>query len=319
MVQELLALEDTSEIVSFNKLYRMVWRMKWFIIVLTSCFAIGSAYIAIQKPNVYTAKGIFVPAQSDDGGGLSNLASQFGGIASMAGINLGGGKGDDNQVAIVLLKSRSFLQRFIAEHELLPELLAATHWDKENDLLVYNEKIYNSQTKKWTRSKPPGREIVPTPWEAYEKLLTLLSIQYQDKKGIINISITFLSPELSTKWLKWLVADLNSYWRTQEKEEAENSIKYLQRQVELTNNSEMQSIFYSIIASQTQQVLLTEVKKEYLFKTLTPIVTPEQKSSPSRAFLCMVGTFIGGLLSLLLSFIYVIIRPEKPNDKSLES
>ena len=53
-------------------------------------------------------RGFFVPAQGDSGGGLSQLAGQFGGLASMAGISLGGGKGDDNAIAIELLKSRSF-------------------------------------------------------------------------------------------------------------------------------------------------------------------------------------------------------------------
>lgn len=311
MKHELSALETTSDIVSFKKLFCIIFRMKWFILFITLTFAAGSVYIAINMPNVYTAKGIFVPAQSESGGGLSQLAGQFGGLASMAGISLGGGKGDDNAIALELLKSRSFLQSFIEKRNILPELLAATKWDLTNDSLIYDETIYNVKEKKWVRGAPPGKAVIPTPWEGFYELRSLVDIEYISKKGMIKISLTYLSPELATKWLNWLIADLNSYWRLQEKRLADDSIEYLQQQVDKTNNSEMQTIFYSIIAEQTQKILMTEVRKEYLFKTLAPIVTPEEKSAPSRALICAAGTFFGALLSLLFSFIYVNIRPQK--------
>lgn len=310
MKHELLALKTTNDIVSFKKLFRIIFRMKWFIMFITMIFAAGSIYLAINKPNVYTAKGIFVPAQSDSGGGLSQLAGQFGGLANMAGISLGGGKGDDNAIAIELLKSRSFLQSFIEKRDILPELLAATNWEQGSDSLVYDKKLYNAEEKKWVRGAPPGKNVIPTPWEGFYQMRSLVDIEYISKKGMIKISLTYLSPKLAKKWLNWLIADLNSYWRLQEKRLAEDSIEYLQRQVDETNNSEMQTIFYSIIAEQTQKILLTEVRKEYLFKTLAPIVIPEEKSAPSRALICAAGTFFGALLSLVISFIYVNIRPE---------
>ncbi len=311
MKHELSALETTNDIVSFKKLFRIIFRMKWFILFITFAFAAGSTYIAVNKPNVYTAKGIFVPAQSESGGDLSQLAGQFGGLASMAGVSLGGGKGDDNAIAIELLKSRSFLQSFIERRNLLPQLLAATKWDQANNSLIYSEELYNVQEKRWVRDAPPGKAVIPTPWEGFEQMRSLLDIEYISKKGMIKISLTYLSPELAAQWLTWLIADLNSYWRLQEKKLADDSIEYLQEQVATTNNSEMQAIFYSIIAEQTQNNLLTEVRKEYLFKTLAPIVVPEEKSAPSRALICAAGTFLGGLLSLLFSFIYVNIRPVK--------
>jgi uncharacterized protein involved in exopolysaccharide biosynthesis len=311
MKHELLALETTNDIVSFKKLFSIIFRMKWFILLITLIFAAGSVYIAMGKPNVYTAKGIFVPAQSDSGGGLSQLAGQFGGLASMAGVSLGGGKGDDNAIALQLLKSRSFLQTFIEKHKILPQLLAVKKWDKVNNSLSYNKELYNAQDKKWVRGAPPGKKVIPTPWEGYYTLLNLIQVEYISKKGYINISVTYLSPEIAAQWLTWLIADLNSYWRLQEKKLADDSIEYLQEQVATTNNSEMQAIFYSIIAEQTQKNLLTEVRKEYLFKTLAPIVVPEEKSAPSRALICAAGTFLGALLSLVFSFIYVNLRPAK--------
>ena len=311
MQHELVELQNASEIVNFKKFYAIIWRMKWFIIIVTSLFAGATVIYAVNQPNVYTAKGIFVPAESQASGGLSQLAGQFGGLASMAGINIGGGQGDDNAIAIELLKSRSFLQRFVEKRQILPQLLAAVDWDPATNKLIYDEEIYDPRANKWVRNPPPGKQVVPTAWEAYEIMRSLVKSEYQKKKGVIFMSVTYLSPEISAQWLKWLVEDLNEYWREKDKQQAESSIRYLQEQVSLTNNTEMTTIFYSIIAEQTKMMLLAEVRKEYLFTTLAPVVVPEEKSAPSRALLCVVGTFVGGLFSLLLSLIYVAARPAR--------
>jgi len=311
MTHELLALERTPDIVSFSKLMRSLYRMKWFILLSVTLFAVGSAYYAINKPNVYTAKGIFIPADSSTGGGLSKIAGQFGGLASMAGISLGGDKGDNNAIALELLKSRSFLQAFIEKRNILPELLALKGWDQDTETLIYDETIFNVSTHTWVRIAPVRRKQIPTPWEGYYQLRGMFDVEYISKKGMINITLTSMSPQLSTKWLSWLIEDLNSYWRLQEQKLATDSINYIQDQIAKTNNSEMLSIFYDIIAEQTQKKLLTEVRKEYLFKTLAPIVTPEEKSAPSRALICVVGTSFGGLISIILSLIYCAVRPKE--------
>jgi uncharacterized protein involved in exopolysaccharide biosynthesis len=311
MKSELLALEATNDLVNFKQLFSIVYRMKWFILFITLIFAAGSVYVATSKPNVYEAKGIFVPAQGDSSGGLSKIAGQFGGLAGMAGISLGGGKGDDNAIALELLKSRSFLQSFIAKRNLLPQLLALKNWDAVTNTLIYNEEIYDINQKKWLREAPPGKSATPTSWEGFYKMRALLDIEYLSKKGMIKISLTYLSPELAQKWLTWLIADLNSYWRLQERKLTQDSIDYLKQQVAVNNNADMQTIFYNIIAEQTQKMLLTEVRKEYLFKTLAPVVIPEEKSGPPRALMCVVGTFFGFLLSLVFSFVYVNLRQKK--------
>lgn len=311
MAQEILSLENTTDVVSFNKLHRIIWRMKWLIIAITIAFTAAATFYAINQPNIYKADGIFIPAQEQSGGGLSQLAGQFGGLANMAGINIGGGGGDETAIAVELLKSRSFLQQFIIKRNIIPQLLAAEKWDEQSNKLIYNPELYDDKTNKWVRVVPAGQKVEPTAWDAYYKLLNLISISYLKKKGLVKISVSYLSPELSALWLTWLVEDLNHYWREKDKKQAVESVEYLQKQIRQTNISEMHSIFYNIIADQTQKILLTEVRKEYLFKTLAPIVVPEQKFGPSRALLCIVGMFMGGLIALLVSFIYVSIVPEE--------
>ena len=49
--------------------------------------------------------------------------------------------------------------------------------------------------------------------------------------------------------------------------------------------------------------MLAEVRPEYVFKTIDPAVIPEEKSKPSRALTCVLGTFLGGMLGMVVVLI----------------
>ena len=59
-------------------------------------------------------------------------------------------------------------------------------------------------------------------------------------------------------------------------------------------------MFFELIQSQTETVMLAQVRPEYVFKTIDPAVVPELKSKPKRALICVLGTLLGGMLSVLI-------------------
>ena len=62
-------------------------------------------------------------------------------------------------------------------------------------------------------------------------------------------------------------------------------------------------MFFELIQSQTETVMLAEVRPEYVFKTIDPAVIPEEKSKPSRALICVLGTLLGGMLGVVVVLI----------------
>jgi LPS O-antigen subunit length determinant protein (WzzB/FepE family) len=83
-------------------------------------------------------------------------------------------------------------------------------------------------------------------------------------------------------------------------EKVTNNINYLQAQIENTSIAEMREVFYTIIAEQTKNKMLAEASPEYAFVAVSPSMVPEEKSQPERAFICIIGTLLGGILSVLL-------------------
>jgi uncharacterized protein involved in exopolysaccharide biosynthesis len=307
--EEIQPLNNGSDLISFRDMFAMLWRTKWFIIIFTAIVAVVTVFYALSLPNQYRASSIYLPKSADERGSLSKLAGQFGGIASMAGISLGGGGTDKTAAALKFMKSRAFLQSFIERHDLLVPLMAAQGWDPETNELLLVPEIYDRESSAWVRAAPPGFAVIPSYWEAYAVLDKLITINEESKKGFITIELEYYSPELAAQWLGLLVQDLNAFWKKREHEQSQKTIEFLTEQAENAQLSELKSVFYQLIAEQVKSSALSEVSDEVLFETMAPVVIPEEKSAPSRGLLCIVGTFIGGVMAVLLSLLYCAIRP----------
>ena len=83
-------------------------------------------------------------------------------------------------------------------------------------------------------------------------------------------------------------------------EEAESSINYLNEQIKLTPYAELRTMFFNLIQQNTQNMMLAKVSKQYALTIIDPPLIPEMKSNPKRALICILGTLLGGMLSLLI-------------------
>lgn len=299
--------------IDLAELWHAIWSGKILIIVISALFAISSVFYAINQPNIYQATTLLAPASEQGGaGGLSKMAGQFGGLASLAGINLGGGGTDKTGLALEILKSRLFLENFIAKHQLLVPLMAANNWDANSNTLAIDNEIYNSETNTWLREVKAPKKPEPSPWEAFKAFQQVLSVSTDKESGMITLAIEYYSPEVATQWLVWLVDDINSTMREQDKLEAQNSIDYLSKKLQETQLADMQTVFYQLIEEQTKTIMLAEVSQEYVLKTIDPANAPEEKAKPKRGVIVVFGTILGGVLSVLIVLIrYFTIKSKQ--------
>jgi hypothetical protein len=103
-VSQHLALQSNSDDeIDLSELWRAIWSGKLLIILISFVFAISSIAFALSKPDVYKASILLAPSSSDSAGGMGALAGQFGGLASLAGISLGGGGADKTALALEII------------------------------------------------------------------------------------------------------------------------------------------------------------------------------------------------------------------------
>jgi len=296
--------QEQDDEIDLGELWRAIWAGKITIIIISFLFAVGSVLFALSKPNIYKATTTLAPVSVDGGsGGLAALAGKFGGLASMAGINLGGGGGDKTTLALEILKSRFFIENFITKHHLLVPVMAAKKWDVVTNTLILDDEIYDKSNKKWVREVKAPKKAKPSSWETYKAFSDLFSISQDKTSSIITASIEYYSPEMAKQWLNWLIHDINEFMREQDKQEAQDSINYLKRQLKNIQITSMETVFYQLIEEQTKNMMLIEVKPEYVLKTIDPAQVPDEKAKPKRALIVVLGTMLGGMLSILIVLI----------------
>ncbi|PQJ44926.1 LPS O-antigen length regulator [Vibrio campbellii] len=299
---------DLSEVLS------AIWRGKWIVVITTILFAILSVLYAINKPNIYRADVLLAPADSSGGNAISKMAGQLGGLASIAGVNLGGAEANQTELAVQVLQSRLFIDKFITNHDLLVPIMASTGWNMATNELLIDESVFDSSENAWVREPQGLRGKEPSSQEAYEVFMEENLSLHQDKDtGFYRLSIMHYSPFLAQAWANLLVTELNDEMRLRAISDANKNLKYLKEQLQNTSVSEMQSTFYSLIEEQTKSLMLAKTQDEFSFKVIDPAVAPEIKAQPKRALICILGTLLGTILGIT---IVLIMFAYKKNEKS---
>ena len=296
---------DDSDEIDLRELWNAIWAGKWLIIGITSVFAIASVFYALSLPDEYKSTVLLAPASSSSSSSLSKLAGQFGGLASLAGINLGGGGAEDKTVvAMEIMKTWGFQEQFIKDNNIEVEVFAAEGWNRYSNELIIDAKLYDSVENKWVRefNKGTGQKLVPSGWELYETFSKRVSVSQDKVSGLISLSVEYYSPLVAKDWADKLVKAINAYIQKQERDEATKSIAYLNKKIKETNVADMQSVFYQLIEEQSKNMMLTQVKAEYVLKTIDPPQVPEEKAGPKRSLIVVLGTMLGGILSVMIVY-----------------
>ena len=228
---------------------------------------------------------------------MSALMQQYGGLASLAGVSLPGGENASRaQLGMALLTSRDFIGNFVERRQILPELMAAKSWNISSRELVLDADIYDPESRSWVREVDPPLLPEPSLLEAHERFIEILTVSQDQQTGFVKVSVEHLSPDIAALWLSWLVSDVNEAVRSQDVSEAQKSIAYLRQQVQNTSLADLQSVFFDLIQSQMETVMLAEVRDEYVFATIDPAVAPERKDGPPRILIVLFGLLFGGLI-----------------------
>jgi len=288
--------------IDLAELWRAIWAGKWIIIAITSLFAVASVFYALSLPNIYKSEALLAPAEQQSSG-LGGMASRLGGLASLAGVNLGGGKTDKTGLALEIMKSRAFVFKFIEKHNVTPELMAAKGWNLTTNELIYYSKLYEVTAKKWLREVKAPSQSKPSLQESYKEFQKIVSISQDKTSSMVTVSVEHYSPYIAKQWLDWLIEAINEEMKNRDLTEAKNSVAYLNEQLEHTKVADFQKVLYQLIEEQTKTIMFANVREQYALKTIDPALVPELKSGPKRALICVLGVLLGGLLAVMVVLI----------------
>jgi uncharacterized protein involved in exopolysaccharide biosynthesis len=309
MTKNVLVGQQIEDEIDLRELVYVVWQGKWVVVFFTILFAIFAVFYALNLPNIYKSEVLLAPVSDDSG---LKIPGQLGGLAALAGVNLGSGS-DKIGLAIEIMKSRQFIGRFIEKHDLFIPVMASEGWNRDNNLLQLDLAIYNRESELWVREVEAPFKPKPSLLETHEEFMRLFSISQDKGSGMISMSVEHYSPYLAQQWATSLVLAINDEMRQRDLIEAQNSITYLNEQVNQTNIADVRTTLFSLIEDQTKTIMLANVREEYVFKTVDPAVISEKRDKPSRALIVIMISLLGGIVGVCGALLRSLYNTDKPS------
>jgi uncharacterized protein involved in exopolysaccharide biosynthesis len=259
-------------------LWDTVWSGRWLIIAITSLFAVGGIAYALMAQEWWRADVVLAPA---DKKALPGALGQLGGLASLAGVNIGGG---GNQEPLAVLRSKGFAREFITEQDLMPVLL---------------------KDVKSTDGKPLDIR------DALREFEKVRSVSDDKKTGLVTLGVRWKDPETAASWANLLVKRLNERLRVEALAESQRNVDFLQKEMAATSVVSLQQSMGRVLEGEMQKLMLARGNEEFAFKVIDPATPPKQRDAPKRALVALVATLAGGFLGLLAVFLRKAIRERR--------
>ena len=314
--------------IDLRALFNVLWTAKKLIILITAIFAIGSVAYSLSLNDYYKSGSIFIARSASGNQGLS----QYSGLAAMAGIKLPSSGEDKAAQMIELIKSRKFVKHLMTFENILPSIMAAQTYNKASKELSFDQKLYDSETKKWKKGIPSylqAHEVyinrtqellfnqklyesetkrwknneIPSYLKAHSAYLEMLSIRQDKKTGFIYINIEHISPVFAKDFLELIIREANELVRKKDMDESKQGLEYLTSELSKTPFVEIKESINALIEVQLETQMMAQINQDYILMEIEPPFIPEQKSKPRRTFICVTGTILGGILSVLIVLI----------------
>ncbi len=248
---------------------------------ITSIATILSVIFALLSDKYYIASVTMIEADGTNSGlsAFNNVTQGLGGLSTL----IGGFESEDvnTSKALAVLQSRTFLEQFIQENNILTSLLIED---------------WNEETQSW---KEDPKDI----YDGYMVFKDILVVDKDNKTNIFSITIEWIDPVLSAEWANLLFKKINRFMSEQDKISAEKNIIYLESQLTESEKVSIQNTLYAMIEQQSKTKMLASAQEEYSFEAIDLAIVPKERSKPQRRLIVMAGFFIGLIFSILFIFV----------------
>jgi LPS O-antigen subunit length determinant protein (WzzB/FepE family) len=290
----------SEENTNFKEILDLVWQEKLKVLFITSIFSIFFILYSLSIENTYISESI-LKVNSDNNSSLS----QYSGIASMAGIDLGGGGGKNSIDDLeTVLMSRSFVNHLTSFDDIVLNIMAAKSFNTDTQEIILDEDDYSLTLDKWVREVDFPFESLPASIEVHEEYVNrLVSIRVDDRAQFIILSVEHVSPIFAKEFLDLIIREINSIMRQRDLTYSSNAMKYLKEQLANTPQVEIRNAINDLVKSELRTQMTTKINEDYVLTKLEDPFIPLQKSNPKRSIIVILGSILGflfGVSSVLL-------------------
>lgn len=277
-------------VVMASDLVRLVRSRSLLIVAVTCLVTAGATTAGYLLPKQYEAVAVAFPTAEGGagrGGTLGALASQLGGLTSLAGITLPGGS--DSSEAVATLNSDALTIEYIEREKLIPVLF---------------DELWDAKSGTWK----DGRE--PSSWSGKEFFRQRVrSVSVDPKTNLISVRIRWKDPVTAAKWANDLIRLTNEIVRQRALQEADRNIAYLKDQVAKSSVVQLNNAIYSLMETQITRAMVARGSEAYALRVIDAAIPPEGPVFPRMNVWVPAGAVGGLFLGFALAVVVAAAGP----------
>jgi uncharacterized protein involved in exopolysaccharide biosynthesis len=274
---------------------RILRRKRLIALNIAVGIAIG-ALIAFATRPIFVSEVVMLPQSQDSQNGAGGLAKRLSGLASVAGLSLGG-SADTRDAAIATLSSYQTLSTFISAEGIEARVLRES---SQGSLL-----------------SGLGAAHADTMWEAVRAFKDHLVVAQAKDSNLVRLSIEWYDSASASKWTNDFVAFADAKLRANALETARGRLAFLQKELEGNPIMSIREVISGMMENELRTVVTAGADKEFTFKVIDPAIPAERRTRPHRLLIitafALCGLFLGAILAVIFD------QPVKSADNNRES
>lgn len=288
--------------INFKDFLIILWNKKVFITTITLIGILLSVIYSLSLPNIYKSEALMIPASDNQS---SNMISQYSGLAGLAGISMPTSNNENKTLeAIEIIKSFDFFSKYFLPFIDFQNLMAVENWERTNNVLIYDENLYDNVNNKWIKNEKHPMKLMPSEQEAYDAYLSIMNISRDKKSSFVTLSFKHQSPYLAKEWTALVISQINKIMRNKDKQKVSKSIDFLNSQSSKVTYGEVKQALSILLQDQIKSLMLIEANDDYVFEIINSPLVAEKKTEPIRSQFVILSA----LVSLIFSVLFVLFR-----------
>lgn len=268
--------------IDLREIFKVVWKRKFWIAGFVAIVCAVTVLIVINMDNIYESKAILRPSQNNTTQ-MSSMASSLGGLASLAGINIGSsGNVSPYNSMNAIVQDDDFIYAFVTKNKFEPKIIDKFEEISSTDEYKENQKFF----------------IVKSFKDSF-------NFTEDSKTGLLSLSFQNKDREFAKKIVDALLSDVSAKYQLLEMKNLQERIDKYKTEIDKTADITLKNKLSEVVAGLIQNKVLSQAQEYYGFDVIVKPGVPDSidKVKPKRGIICVVAFFLSFFVSVFVALV----------------
>ncbi|WP_277656470.1 Wzz/FepE/Etk N-terminal domain-containing protein [Seleniivibrio woodruffii] len=257
--------------IDLKDILRIIWKRKFWIAGFVIFVCAVTVFTVLKMDNIYESKAVLRPVQNSTNQ-MSSALSNLGGLANLAGINIGsGGNVSPYNSMNAIVNDADFIYSFVTENKFESKIVDDYSEFSLTEKYKENQKFF----------------VV----KAFKDNFGFIE---DSKTGLMTMYFQNKDREFSKKVVDMLLKETSLKYQTIEMENIDERINKYKNEIDKTSDIALKNKLAEVVAGLIQNKVVSQAQEYYGFDIIVKSGVPDSldKIKPKRGIICIVAFFL---------------------------